>query len=246
MAASRFPNKPMAKINGMPMIGHVYHRARMCKYLSDVYVATCDEEIIDYITFLGGKAVLTKNTHETAADRTAEAFEIIASSKLINYNSVLMIQGDEPLLNPIVLDEMIEFHNNKASGTITNLISEINDIDEFNDPNVVKAVKDKAGRILYFSRSPIPYNFKFNDRISMWKQLGLILFNKDALEIFVKFDFSELEKVESVDMNRALENNITINAYPVSEVSHAVDIPEDILIVQELIEKDILTKSYLN
>ena len=80
----------------------------------------------------------------------------------------------------------------------------------------------------------------------MWKQLGLILFNKDALEIFVKFDFSELEKVESVDMNRALENNITINAYPVSEVSHAVDIPEDILIVQELIEKDILTKSYLN
>tara|TARA_Y100000590_G_scaffold415658_1_gene513706 strand:+ start:69271 stop:70041 length:771 start_codon:yes stop_codon:yes gene_type:complete len=246
MASSRFPNKPMAKINGMPMIGHVYHRARMCKNLSDVYVATCDKIIIDYVTSIGGKAILTKNTHETASERIAEAFQIINTSNLISYNSIMLIQGDEPLLNPIVLDEMIGFHNNKSSGGITNLICEINDIDIFNDPNVVKVVKNKDGRILYFSRSAIPYNFKGKNKIFKWKQTGLILFDIQALEIYAKYNISELEKVESVDMNRALENNIIINAYPVKEMSHAVDIPEDIIIVSELMVKDILTKLYLN
>ena len=246
MAATRFPNKPLEKINGMPMIGHVYHRAKICQNLSDVYVATCDEAICEYISSIGGKYIMTKETHERATDRTGEALEKIMNKDGCKIDGVLMIQGDEPLLNPILLDNMISFHMNQKTPFITNLISKIHDIDEFNNPNVVKVVKDKNGSILYMSRSPIPSNAKYSGRLPMWKQLGLILFSKDAILSYTKLIPSELEIIESVDMNRILENNLIITAFPTEEFSQAVDIPEDILVVDAIMLNDKLVTEYIN
>lgn len=245
MAATRFPNKSLAPICGMPMIGHVYLRSKLCKKLSNLYVATCDKEIDEYIRSIGGNVVMTKDTHERATDRTGEAFEKIINSTNESYAGVLMIQGDEPLLNPQLLDDMISFHINHNSASVTNLICEINDLDEFNNPNVVKVVKDTNDRILYFSRSPIPSSAKFNGEMPMWKQLGLILFSSNAIMTYVNLRPTVLEKIESVDMNRFLENDTKIQAYMTNEKSQAVDIPEDIPVVEKLMEKDQFAKEYL-
>jgi len=244
MAATRFPNKPLAKINGMPMIGHVFHRAKMCQNLSDIYTATCDKEIFDYISSISGKSIMTKDTHERATDRTGEALEKIIDTEGDDIDGILMIQGDEPLLNPALLDDMISFHTNQISPYITNLVSKIHDLDEFNNTNVVKVVKDHNDRILYFSRSPIPFNAKFIGKLPMWKQLGLILFSKKALRTYTKLNPTELEIIESVDMNRVLENDLKITAYPTREISQAVDAPEDIPLIEELFAHDALINDY--
>lgn len=244
MESSRFPGKPLETILGMPMIGHVYHRCKMSNILDEVYVATCNKEIFDYIESIGGKSIITKDTHERATDRTGEALEIIMNQDGCEIDGVLMIQGDEPLLNPVLLDNMISFHMNQETPFITNLISKIPSIEEFNNPNVVKVVKDKNDYILYMSRSPIPSSAKYSGRLPMWKQLGLILFSKDAILSYTKLIPTELEIIESVDMNRILENNLIITAFPTEEISQAVDTPEDILIVNELMLTDSLINSY--
>ena len=244
MAATRFPDKPLAIIKGMPMIGHVYHRATMCQNLSDIYTATCDKEIFDYISSIGGKSIMTQDTHERATDRTGEALEKIIDTEGDDIDGILMIQGDEPLLNPALLDDMISFHTNQISPYITNLVSKIHDLDEFNNTNVVKVVKDHNDRILYFSRSPIPFNAKFIGKLPMWKQLGLILFSKKALRTYTKLNPTELEIIESVDMNRVLENDLKITAYPTREISQAVDAPEDIPLIEELFAHDTLISHY--
>jgi 3-deoxy-manno-octulosonate cytidylyltransferase (CMP-KDO synthetase) len=246
LAATRFPNKPLAQIYGMPMIGHVYHRAMMCEKLVDIYVATCDEKIFNYIKSIGGKPIMTKATHERASDRTAEAFKKIIDTEGDIYEGVLMIQGDEPLLNPRLLDKMISYHVKQKSGYITNLISEIKNKEEFINPNIVKVTKSRSGNILCFSRSPIPYDINFNKNISLWKQLGLILFDKKSIADFSNLEPTELEIIESVDMNRVLENDFKIKAYTTSEVSQAIDIPEDIPLVEELIKEDAFVKRYIN
>ena len=246
MSSSRFPGKPLKLILGMPMIGHVYHRARMCQNLTDVYVATCDKEIYDYISSIGGKPVMTKDTHKRATERTAEAFEKIMDAEGNDYGGVLMIQGDEPLLNPDLVDDMISFHREQISPYITNLISEIHDLDEFNNPNVVKVVKDNKEKIIYFSRSPIPSNAKFSGKLPMWKQLGLILFSQETLRTYIELKPTELEIIESVDMNRFLENGLNIFAYPTSEISQGVDVPKDISVVEKLLERDTLINNYLD
>jgi len=245
MAATRFPDKPLAMINNMPMIGHVYHRAKLCQNLLDVYVATCDKEIVEYVNSIGGKTVVTKDTHERATDRTGEAFQKIIEADGDAFDGVLMIQGDEPLLNPVLLDEMITFHTNHKAPYITNLISEISEIDEFNNPNVVKVVYDKNDKILYMSRSPIPSNAKFGGKHPMWKQLGLILFSKEAIKTYTELEPTELEIVESVDMNRILENGLNIRVFLTDEISQAVDVFEDLELVEELMEYDNFVNRYI-
>lgn len=246
MESSRFPGKSMAEILGMPMIGHMFHRCKMSDILDEVYVATCNKEIFDYIGSLGGKPIMTANTHERATDRTGEAFEKIMDAEGKDFDGVLMIQGDEPSINPALLDDMISFHINQKLPYVTNLVSKIQSHDEFNNPNVVKVVKNRKDRILYFSRSPIPSNTKFSGELPMWKQLGLILFTKDALKTYALLKPTDLEIIESVDMNRILENDLIITAYPTSEISQSVDVQKDISIVEKLLELDDLVDHYLD
>lgn len=246
MASSRFPNKPMVEILGMPMIGHVYHRSRMCKCLSDVWVATCDQEIVDYIESIGGKAVMTVDTHQRASDRAAEALLEIEKITDNSIDYVAMIQGDEPMLNPQMIDELVAPIQNDTGLQITNLITKIDSLEEFENANVVKVVLDQQGFVLYFSREPIPSRKKYSGDIPMWKQLGIILFSRKALLDYTQMNPTPLEIIESVDMNRFLEYGIKIKMIPTTHLIFGVDVPRDLQTVEPLLRKDPLTEKYLS
>ena len=245
MASSRFPDKPMVKILGMPMIGHVYHRSRISKCLNDVWVATCDREIADYIKSIGGKAVMTADTHQRASDRAAEALLLIEeqTGKPIDY--VAMVQGDEPMLNPQMIDELVFPLKNDPGLQVINLMAKIDSTDEFENANAVKVVVNQQGFALYFSREPIPSKKKYNGNIPMWKQLGIILFSRKAILDYTKMTPTPLEIIESVDMNRFLEHGIAIKMVPASHRIFGVDVPNDLHEVEPLLRNDPLTEKYL-
>ena len=142
MGSSRFPGKPMKKINGVPMIGHCYFRTSMCNELFDTYVATCDQEIFDYIESINGKVVMTSDTHERATDRTAEAMlkiEKIIGEKI---DLVVMVQGDEPMVTPEMISESLQPLFDDSSVNVVNLMANMDSCEEFEDPNEVKVVVD--------------------------------------------------------------------------------------------------------
>ena len=154
MASSRFPGKPLAKICGIPMIGHVYIRSKMSETINEVYIATCDKEIKEQMDLLGAKTVMTASTHERASDRAAEAVLIIEKESGRKVDIVVMIQGDEPLTYPEMIDEAVKPLLEDKSIKITNLMARIKTVEEFEDPNEVKVVVDKLDNALYFSREP--------------------------------------------------------------------------------------------
>ena len=127
MGSSRFPGKPMAKIAGVPMIGHCYFRAAMSRTLDAVYVATCDEEIADYVHSVGGKAIMTSPDHQRASDRTAEALKHIEDETGQSVDIVVMIQGDEPMLRPAMIDEAVAPMLKDDSILVTNLMAPLKD-----------------------------------------------------------------------------------------------------------------------
>ena len=155
-----------------------------------------------------------------------------------------MIQGDEPLINPKMLDEMISFHQGQSKPFVTNLVAIISDKNEFKNKNVVKVVKSINGKIMYMSRSSIPSDLFYKKPFSMFKQLGLILFSKEALVAYERLKSTALEKIESIDMNRFLENDFEIISYVSKETSYAVDTKEDLQIIEKLLFKDPFIKNY--
>lgn len=245
MASSRFPNKPMAEILGMPMIGHVYHRSKMCTGLSDVWVATCDREIVDYVESIGGNAVMTADTHQRASDRSAEALLKIEKITGDSIDYVAMIQGDEPMLDPQMIDELVAPVLQDPGLQVTNLIEMIHSQEDFASANVVKVVLDRESFALYFSREPIPSRKKYTGDIPMWKQLGIILFSRKALLDYTRMTPTPLEIIESVDMNRFLEHAIKIKMIPTVNKTYGVDVPADIDTVELLLRKDALIEKYL-
>ena len=158
MGSSRLPGKPLKNICKIPMIGHIYYRSLKSKLLSSVYVATCDEEINSYVKSINGKCIMTSKKHQRASERVAEALVKIENKTSKRIDIVVLIQGDEPLVTPKMIDKSIQPMINDKKIEITNLIQKITDKDKFNDPNEIKVVFDKNYNALYFSRSPIPFN----------------------------------------------------------------------------------------
>ncbi len=181
MGSSRFPGKPMADICGIPMIGHVYKRVKMAKRLNEVYVATCDQVIFNYIESIGGKAVMTSDCHERCSDRCAEAMLKIENTTGEKCDIMVMVQGDEPLTFPEMIDEAVAPMIQDHSLLITNLVADLGSIEEFENPNEVKVVMDKKGFALYFSREPIPSRKKGVLDVPMKKQVCVIPFTRDFL-----------------------------------------------------------------
>ena len=142
MESSRFPGKPLANILGMPMIGHVYHRCKMSNILDEVYVATCNKEIYDYIDLSGGKAIMTANTHERASDRVAEALSIVEEETGQKIDIIVMLQGDEPMVRLSMIEGAVKPLIDDPTLPVSNLMSKIKTEIEWNDPNEVKAVFD--------------------------------------------------------------------------------------------------------
>ncbi len=244
LAATRFPNKPMAMICGIPMIGHCYVRTLRSPHITDVYVATCDLEIADYIHSIGGKAILTSNTHERATERIAEGLINIENElKDIEFDIVVMVQGDEPLIQPDMLIEVIQ-PLTEGKHEVSNLMSALTTGAEMVNPNNVKVVTRLDGSALYMSREPIPSNKKFSGNIPGFRQLGLIAFTRDALKSFVSLEMTPLEIIESVDMNRFLENGISIKMVETKFSADSVDTPDDLIRVERAMEVDPIFNEY--
>ncbi len=235
MGSSRFPGKPMAPILGKPMIGHVYERVARSPLLNMAAVATCDKEIYDYIQSIGGVAVMTGSQYERASDRCAEALLKIEKANSIKYDIVVMIQGDEPMTHPNMIQEAVNPMLHDVSIDVTNLLGEIKSVAEFEDPNCIKVVCDLYGNAMYFSREAIPTRYKFKS-IKMGKQVCVIPFRRDYLLKYTKLKPTPLEIIESIDMMRILEHGMKIRMVPTQYETQSVDTPEDLKRVEKLLK----------
>ena len=237
MGSSRFPGKPMAEINNKPMIGHVYDRVKKCKLLTKTIVATCDKEIFDYIESIDGKAVMTSNSHERASDRAAEALNILEEQDKVQYDIIVMVQGDEPMTDPEMITEAVSPMVNDKSINVINLVANIKSQEEFEDRNCIKVVLDKNGNAMYFSREPIPTQ-RGSKSVPMKKQVCIIPFRREFLFSYQNMEPTPLEIIESVDMMRILENGFKVKMVHTSFNTSAVDTKEDLAKVRLLMKDE--------
>lgn len=226
------------------MIGHVYRRSEINKRLKHVYIATCDEEIENYCLKNNLKVVMTKDTHERASDRAAEAMLKIEGVIGAKADIVVMIQGDEPMLDPGMIDLALEPMLEDNNILITNLMSELNSKEEAEDPNIVKVVVDDNNNALYFSREPIPSGKKVKGSIVRYKQIAIIPFRRDFLTKFNELPQKSLESIESVDMLRLLECGYKVRMVKSQFDTYGVDTPQDLRRVEKLMKTDPLIVQY--
>lgn len=233
MGSSRFFGKPLASINGIPMIEHVYRGTLACQHLSGVYVATCDVEIKEHIESIGGQAIMTSEAHERATDRTAEAMLKIEELTGRKVDVVVMVQGDEPMVSSSMIEDAIRpFREGHTDTKVVNLMAPMDTVKAFNDPNEVKVVVNQQNQALYFSREPIPSVKKGGTNIPMLKQVCIIPFTRDYLLKFNDLPQTPLEIIESVDMLRILEHGESVQMIMTNEETYSVDTPEDLAFVQ--------------
>jgi 3-deoxy-manno-octulosonate cytidylyltransferase (CMP-KDO synthetase) len=233
MGSSRFPGKPMAKILGKPMIGHVYERVTKCDLLTKTVVATCDNMIKDYIESIGGEAVMTGKQHERASDRCAEALGYLEEQDGIQYDIVVMVQGDEPMTHPEMIVEAVTPLLNDSEILVTNLMGYIETTEEFEDRNCIKVVCDQQNNAIYFSREPIPTRVK-SATIPMNKQVCIIPFTRNFLLEYTEMKPTPLEIVESIDMMRVLEYGLKVKMIPTNFQTRGVDTLEDLKNIERL------------
>ncbi len=218
----------------------------MCRLLAEVYIATCDAEIADYVTSIGGRAIMTENTHERASDRTAEALERIEKEESIRVDIAVMIQGDEPMVTPQMIEAAVAPMLTDESVQVVNLMARLRTREEHEDPNEVKVVVNLRNEALYFSREPIPSRKKWDKDLPMMKQVCVIPFRRDFLFLFKRLPSTPLERIESIDMNRILEHGYKVQMVEINETIYSVDTPADLEFVERLMVNDPLLREYRN
>ena len=238
MESTRFPGKPMFKIKGTPMIEHVFRNVKRSRVLSDVVVATCNKEIFDHISKIGGVAVMTSKSHKRASDRCYEALRKIERERKKKYEIIVMVQGDEPMVNPNMINEAVKPMIKDKSINVINLMSKITDEKDFLNPNSIKLIHDKNYNALYFSRSAIPHVL-FKNKLGIKKQVCIIPFRRQFLFTYKKLKPTKLEILESIDMLRILENGFKVKMVDTKYFSHAVDTKSDIQKVEKFLSKTV-------
>jgi 3-deoxy-manno-octulosonate cytidylyltransferase (CMP-KDO synthetase) len=238
--STRLPGKPLADIAGEPMIRWVYERARRARLVNEVWVATDDERIHQVVKNFGGNSKMTSPNHQSGTDRIAEVV------REIDWDLVVNVQGDEPLLDPAMIDEVIECFYKDSSVNMSTLKRKITNVDDVLNPNVVKVVTDINGYALYFSRSPIPYfretwkNIKGINNgpltFSIFKHIGLYAYKRDFLLHLSDLEPTPLEKIEHLEQLRALENGYKIKVITSERDSIGVDSPEDLEKVRQIVK----------
>ena len=230
MESTRLPGKPLANINGRPMIVHVLERAKESG-IKDVFVACAEEEIASAVEAAGGQAIITDPAHPSGTDRIFEALKKTGG----NYDYIVNVQGDLPTLNPQIINAALDAMKHFKDADIVTLAAVITLDDEKNNPNVVKAVvsprKDKIGKALYFTRATAPHGDG-----ELLHHIGLYVYRKAALEKFVKLPPSALEKREKLEQLRALENGMNIYVVTVETVPLGVDTAEDLEKVRKILK----------
>jgi 3-deoxy-manno-octulosonate cytidylyltransferase (CMP-KDO synthetase) len=205
--STRLPGKPLADIHGKPLIQHVYEAARKALSLESVVVATDDERIAAAVRAFGGEVRITSPDHQSGTDRVAEVASATDAALVVN------VQGDEPLLDPKMIDECVmALQDAMQQGDGVQMSTVIKGIGEaaYHDPSVVKVVTDARGRALYFSRSLIPYPRQRTDAFEVFEHIGLYAYTREALLRLSKLPPSRLEQIECLEQLRALENCIGI------------------------------------
>jgi 3-deoxy-manno-octulosonate cytidylyltransferase (CMP-KDO synthetase) len=230
-ASTRLPGKALADLDGRPMIEHVYRRVSAARGLSEVIVATDDLRIATRVHDFGGKVRLTKASHASGTDRLAE---VVAS--MPQCDVVVNVQGDEPLIDPRAIDELIAPFAADPSIQMTTLYRRIQEPAELNNPNITKVVIDRSGFAMYFSRAPIPF---VRDPRGGWpplyRHIGLYAYRRSTLLVLASLDPTPLERAESLEQLRALEHGIRIKAIETLYESFGVDTPEDLEQVRRLL-----------
>lgn len=226
--STRFPGKPLALINGVPMIVRVYRQVRQSKFLDDVIVATDNAKIKEVIESIGGKAFLTSKAHETGSDRIAEV------AKAFDCDFIVNIQGDEPLIDAELIDDIIK-KGKQYPDAVISARTKIAEESSINNPNNVKVVANQGGRALYFSRAPIPYN-RDGRAVDYYKHIGIYGYPRSILLRYVEWEPAPLENIEVLEQLRILENDIDIYLVETDKYLVGVDKPDDIKIVEKILE----------
>jgi 3-deoxy-manno-octulosonate cytidylyltransferase (CMP-KDO synthetase) len=228
--STRLPGKVLADIAGKPMIQHVYERARQSPSLDRLVVATDDERIYQQVVQFGGEAVKTSPLHPSGTDRTAEAATIVGAR---TDDVIVNIQADQPLFEPGMVDEIVSPFRGDPDLKMGALVYPIRDREELGNPSVVKVVMDKQGFALYFSRSPLPYVIASSPAPRYFKHIGPYAYRTGFLLEFTRIERGELERAESLEQLRALENGYRIKIVETRFDSQEVDTPEDLEIVRK-------------
>ena len=239
--STRFEGKALADIAGKPMIQHVYERTLRASLVNDVVVATDDERIFSVVKGFGGRVEMTLKSHETGTDRLAEVAARCDSEIIVN------VQGDEPLIEPTMIDEAIEPLLADSAAVMSTLKSRIKTLHDFLSPNVVKVVTDWEGYALYFSRSPLPnFRDKWNDlkdekfssgKLLCYKHVGLYVYRREFLLQYSQMSPTYLELAEKLEQLRVLENGYRIKVVETSYDSIGVDTPADLAAVIEKLKQ---------
>ena len=226
-ASTRFPGKPLVPILGKPMIQWVYERTAQARLVDRVIVATDDARIAAAVEAFSGEYCMTSAEHATGTDRLAEVAEQLSAVLIVN------VQGDEPLIDPLMIDQAIQPLLDDAAICMGTLAAVIRDDAEFLNPNVVKVVTDCRGFALYFSRAPIPHERDRGDRQATavraaMKHIGLYVYRRDFLLEFAGWPETQLEQLEKLEQLRALEHGIPIRVVVTEGSSIGVDTPADL------------------
>ena len=234
--STRFPGKPLALIQGKALVLRVLERARAAGRIDRLLVATDDERIASAVVAWGGEVVMTSSTHVSGTDRLAEVARSIPADLFVN------IQGDEPLVDPMDIDRLVECLDADAACDMATLCEPLRDVREARDPNVVKVVCDLSGRALYFSRSTIPYVLEARKggdggaASPHWlRHVGLYAYRRGFLLEFASWGPGALESLEGLEQLRAIERGRTMRVLPARGRYHGVDTPEDVLAVEQVL-----------
>ena len=234
--SSRLPQKAILLIHKIPLVVHTYRRAKMSKKLDDLYICCDDEKIYKTVKKFGAKVIMTSKHHKNGTERINDGYKKLKK----NYDIIVDIQGDEPLISPFHIDQVVDFHikNLQADIILPTLKIKIK-----NNTNIVKVIKDKQNYVLYLSRGNIPFEFK--KRLNFFnKHLSIVSFRPDALEKFSQSDKTPLEKVEDIELLRALEIGLKIKSLNLSGDSFSVDVPEDFEKASKVMINDKFFKLY--
>lgn len=238
--SSRFPGKPLASLNGKPLLQHVYERSRRAGRLFDVWVATDDKRIFETVTGFGGRALMTSAEHVSGSDRVAE---VAAHPEASGAEIIVNIQGDQPLIDPEALDALVTALDSDPSLDMATLYEPLGSLEDLSDPNVAKVVADRRGDALYFSRSPIPHSWDGSRGTgapgpeglrAYRKHVGVYAFRKRFLLEFNRLERGPLEQLEGLEQLRVLEAGRRIRLVPCSGCSVSVETPGDLRRVEAI------------
>lgn len=234
-ASSRFPGKPLVDLGGKSMIQRVYGQVSQAQGIHQVVVATDDQRIYSHVQSFGGKAVMTRPEHPSGTDRCYEALQQLER----RYDYVINIQGDEPFIEPEQINQLAGVLDGRTE--IATLAKKITDTASLFNPNVVKVVFNRAGRALYFSRSPIPHMRNLPEEAwpeqgSHYKHIGLYAYRSDILHKITQLPVSKLEKAEALEQLRWLDNGLNIQVFETTLETLGIDTPEDAEKAREMLK----------